>query len=101
MVHTLNVDVNLREIGNEMVNLLSHKGYNYVSLRRNNIVEGRSWEMAAAMSLFDEMGVYSGTVESVSDSKIEFGPVPGVPIKRLLYNKLKTSTEVTFLSISR
>lgn len=94
---SLFVDNNLRNMGSHITSLLQDNGVKFISLRRDNIVEGRSWEMAAAHAIRDRVGVYSGTVDSYVDGVITFGPVPGVAVKKTLSIDLKTSENVRML----
>jgi hypothetical protein len=82
------VDANLRDVEPHMVELLSkHK---FISLKNDNLVTGRSWEMAGYMAAHNSRGVYSGTVE-IENGSVKFGDVPGVDIKRKLYGGLITN----------
>jgi hypothetical protein len=96
-INNISVDVNLRDIGPELIKLLSQTKYNFVSLKRNVIVEGRSWEMAAVHALHNVNGVFSGTVIKVTDGKSYFGEVPAVTMKSKIYKNLITSLEVPWL----
>lgn len=102
MQHGIYVDTNIKDISQRMAAFLLSRGLNHVTLRRNVHVEGRSWEMAAAMGALDFSGVYSGVIsEYVPDVKIIFGPVPAIKIKKKLYTNLITSDDVPQISLSR
>jgi len=55
----------------------------YVTLLSDEIVNGRSWEMASVLAC-DEAIPVSGEVTSVQDDVIFFGPVDGIEYKRQL-----------------
>jgi len=55
----------------------------YVTLLSNDIVNGRSWEMASVLAC-DEATPVSGEVINVRDGVIYFGPVVGIEYKRRL-----------------
>lgn len=81
------VDVNLRNMGLEIARLLSDENFTHLSLKRNNVVEGRSWEMSVTKSILDEKGMYSGVLQAYDGlDNIEYGAVPAIDIKRKLYN---------------
>lgn len=89
------IDVNIRDVGVDIINAFHDFGIRYVSLRRNVIVEGRSWEMSAAMALLNEEGVYSGVVDMYKPPRhFSFGAVPAVDVKRKLFRKLITYIEL-------
>lgn len=81
-------DSNLKDVGTELLTILSKYAPSYVSLRRNNIIEGRSWEMAAIHGFLGVPGIYSGVINHIHRNRIHFGPVMGVGVKRELGNFL-------------
>lgn len=95
------IDNNLKHVGDPIMALLHHYAVRYVSLLRDNIVEGRSWEMAACKSLLNDAGVYSGTVKQFSNGRIEYGIVPGIDIKRLVFGNVITANDVTDEALPR
>lgn len=94
MYKGLNIDRNLKDFGDNILDLMQKKGVNYISLGRDNVVEGRSWEMAAAHAAYGAKGLYSGTVESYQDNKVKFGAVPGLRQKEKLSKELKTVYDI-------
>jgi len=80
----IHVDSNLRDFSHKMVEIVKHFGYKYVSLKRNNVVEGRSWEMAAIHALMKMEGIYTGEIKSFDKKSVTFGAVLGVDVKRRL-----------------
>ena len=64
----INIDINLRDIGAPIISMLKRHNVKYMSLMRDNVVEGRSWEMAVSMSLLMNSGVYSGEVIAYTHS---------------------------------
>lgn len=96
------MDSNLKDSSATIRKMLKDFGVDYVSLARDNIVEGRSWEMAVSQALLNYDGVYSGTLESYNDTKVVYGPVPGLDVKRKMINsKLITSKELKVVLFSR
>uniref|UniRef100_A0A2V0RAV8 Uncharacterized protein n=1 Tax=viral metagenome TaxID=1070528 RepID=A0A2V0RAV8_9ZZZZ len=84
------VDTNLRNTSPHVLQFIYDNGYSYVSLLNDVIVEGRSWEMSAVKSIIDKPGIYSGTVESISNGIANYGTVPGLAIKKRMNVQLKT-----------
>uniref|UniRef100_A0A2V0RM21 Uncharacterized protein n=1 Tax=viral metagenome TaxID=1070528 RepID=A0A2V0RM21_9ZZZZ len=97
----LYVDENLKDIGRPIGSVLRRCGVTHLSLRRVVSVEGRSWEMACARRALGHNGVYSGVVFSASDDRVDYGPVPGILIKKRLYDKLLYSDKIKFDLLSR
>lgn len=95
------IDKNLRDIGIHITKLLIDYGVRFVSLRRNNVIIGRSWEMAAAQGLLGDTGTYSGTVEEYNSSTIRYGNVPGLSVKRILSPNVVTFEQLEYRSLSR
>lgn len=54
----------------------------------------RSWEMSFIMALHGGTGIYSGTVESISNRNVIFGPVKYTEVK-----ERKTSNLITYKDI--
>jgi len=79
------VDVNLRDVEPHMLKMVRKN--TYISLKNDNYVTGRSWEMAGYMALHGVKGeVFSGTVEPIQTTNtatvpsvtiVKFGAVPG------------------------
>lgn len=91
----LNVDTNIKDVGDNILDAMKLFGVTHVSLKRDVRVEGRSWEMCAAMALLDMNGTYSGVVTSyIKPKSFTFGEVPATNIKRRLTNKLITSIDL-------
>lgn len=87
----IHIDSNLRDVSENILHFLKDNDVLFVSLKRNNVVEGRSWEMAAVHGVLGNRGVFTGTLHEYlpKDSAI-FGGVPGVDVKRKLSNLLIT-----------
>jgi len=94
-------DKNLKDKGMSIVDFLSDRGVRYASLQRDNTVEGRSWEMAAVLSMCNIKRIASGTVNFYDGKIIRFGAVPGLQIKAKLVENLITNNEIPMLSISQ
>lgn len=94
-------DTNIKDVGGHMVQIFEHYGISHVSLLRNVIVEGRSWEMAAMQCIMGRSGVFSGIIEDVKHGKVMYGAVPGLKIKKMLFEKLITYKEISFDLLSR
>uniref|UniRef100_A0A2V0R9H0 Uncharacterized protein n=1 Tax=viral metagenome TaxID=1070528 RepID=A0A2V0R9H0_9ZZZZ len=89
------IDENIKNVGTHIMNAFRDYGIKYVSLKRNVIVEGRSWEMSAAMALLNKDGVYSGVVDMYEPPRrFSFGAVPAIDTKRKLSRKLITHIEL-------
>lgn len=98
----LMVDTNLKNVGSDVIKLLLDHGITYISLKNDNIVEGRSWEMAAATRVLNKEGAYSGEVSHYKrGSHISFGYVPALNVKTSLIKGLKTSHDLPYISLSR
>jgi len=97
----LNVDTNLSDVSINIMNLLTDEGVKFVSLLRDNLVEGRSWEMAASRALLNKGGVYSGTLLAYENERMYYGSVPGITIKRIINENTITNEEVAYDSLSR
>uniref|UniRef100_A0A2V0RJ17 Uncharacterized protein n=1 Tax=viral metagenome TaxID=1070528 RepID=A0A2V0RJ17_9ZZZZ len=95
------IDENLRDIGEPMITLLKDYNVKYLSLKRDNVVVGRSWEMAATQALLGKQGTYSGTVEQYDSSTIRYGHVPGLSTKRILSPNVITYENLEYVSLSR
>jgi hypothetical protein len=90
-INGVDVDENIKDVGTEVIEAMIANNLRYISLRRNVIVEGRSWEMAAAMAIMGVRGVYSGEiVKYVHPNSFLFGPVPAIDIKRKIVKNLIT-----------
>lgn len=89
-VNELMIDENVKEAGATICAMVLHHGYDFISLKRNVPIEGRSWEMSAYKALTNEPGIFSGTVSLNPDGVIHFGDVPGKDIK------LKVNKNVIF-----
>uniref|UniRef100_A0A2V0RAY9 Uncharacterized protein n=1 Tax=viral metagenome TaxID=1070528 RepID=A0A2V0RAY9_9ZZZZ len=99
---SIHVDHNLRDVSDDMIRLLTDHDVKYVSLLRDNVVEGNSWEMSAAQSLHNVPGVYSGTIiEYIPNKSITYGEVPGLQEKGRIYKELISSKNIKSLSLSR
>jgi hypothetical protein len=97
----LYVDANLKDVRPHMIRLLKSHGVEYLSLKRDNTVEGSSWEMACAMSLNGYDDLFSGVITNITPHKISFGSVPAIHYKKKLRNDLKTYLDVPFVAISQ
>uniref|UniRef100_A0A2V0RA90 Uncharacterized protein n=1 Tax=viral metagenome TaxID=1070528 RepID=A0A2V0RA90_9ZZZZ len=97
----LHIDVNVLDIGPAMISLLHETELTFISLHRDVKLEGRSWEMAAALSIIGVETTASGTLEEVSDGVLAFGPVPGIDVKKTLSPNLLTYNELHSIVISR
>jgi len=97
----LRVDENLRDVGSHFLAFASKFQPMYLSLMRDNVVEGRSWEMAAAQALLGDEGIYSGTVDGYTGSRVYYGAVPAVETKRILAPHLITAYDITHRTLSR
>jgi len=60
----------------------------------------RSWEMSFIMALHGEKGVYSGTVESISNGNIIFGPVKHTEVKERKASNLITYKDIKGIRLS-
>jgi hypothetical protein len=93
----VHIDVNLRDVSLAMASLIGGN-FNYATLKRDNVVEGRSWEMGAALCLHNIKAMATGVVESFETFKggkiIHFGPVPGIKVKRTMTINLLTNEEI-------
>lgn len=101
LIQGVSFDVNIADIGPEIIPVLIDSDVRYVSLRRDLRVDGRSWEMAAAMACIGSTGNYTGTVEAYADGVVLFGPVPCIDIKKRVVSNVKTSNEIKSVSLSR
>lgn len=97
----IQIDINLKDVGATLLNLIRHYNVKYVTLFRDVHMEGRSWEMAAMEALLGNTGVYSGTVDAVENGKVFYGPVPGLLQKRKIYNFIQNSESKSYSSLSR
>lgn len=96
------VDKNIRDVSPQITSLFVARNVTYVSLLRDVVVEGNSWEMAGVRALLDDRDVYSGVIDHITTNDvIHFGAVPAIPIKRKLYEKLKTHVEIPYMSVPR
>uniref|UniRef100_A0A2V0RJ69 Uncharacterized protein n=1 Tax=viral metagenome TaxID=1070528 RepID=A0A2V0RJ69_9ZZZZ len=85
----IRIDENLRNIGDDILNMMIDNNLKYASLKNNNVVEGRSWEMAAAKSMLNEKGVYSGEVIGYDAAHgPTYGKVPAIHVKRQVYKNV-------------
>lgn len=101
VLHNVCVDENIKNVGKAILKLISAFGYAYLSLKNDNLIEGRSWEMAAAKAIIGEPGTYTGTVEAFDANVITYGPVPGMNIKLKMSSNLVSSSIVKFDLLSR
>lgn len=94
---SLHVDLNLKDVSLSMASLISET-FKYASLGRDNVVEGRSWEMGAVLCLHGVDAIATGIVESFEKSNkgliIHFGPVPGTKVKEKMTIDLLTNEEI-------
>jgi hypothetical protein len=92
----------LTDISRDMLDLCVRLSVRFSTIC-DEIVVGRSWEMAAIMWLLGRAGVYTGTVDKVSYSKdvatVWFGPVNGVGHKKLMAPSLVTCVELPSVQI--
>jgi len=90
----LYVDVNLKDVSDIMCYLLM-RTHSYVTLLRDNVVEGRSWEMSAVLAQEGFDGVSTGEVSveplATSGNHIRFSEVLGLPTKSTMYKNLISS----------
>lgn len=86
------VDSNIHDTGMDILREVYDEGFEYISLLRNVIVKGRSWEMSAYKALHDNDGVYSGTFIGLNGENPEFGDVPGKKIKQQVYKSISFGT---------
>jgi hypothetical protein len=101
MVNGVYFDVNLLDVNPLIADILFDFGVRFVSVLRNNRIEGRSWEMSAVCSILGLNGAFSGTVVSKEKDMITFGLVPGLRTKRTLVDNLISSNELPYIAISR
>jgi hypothetical protein len=82
------IDANIKDVGKPIRKVL--RGYKpiYLSLARDVTLEGRSWEMGVIQAINGSPGVYSGTVVGLNGGVVMYGPVPGLRIKKKMYNGL-------------
>lgn len=99
--HGVFVDKNLRTAENLIMSLIKSSGHRYLSLGYNNVVVGRSWEMAAVNAILNNDGVFSGTLSEIRGGVAHYGPVPGVNLKRSLDKNLITVDEKSSDLLSR
>ena len=78
-------------MGNAISDQIKEHGYHYLSLKNDNLVVGRSWEMAASKALNDVNGVFSGTLDYTKTGDFMYGHVPEINLKRTLYPNLITA----------
>jgi hypothetical protein len=98
----INVDVNILDVGEFLGQFLTESGFTHVSLLRDVIVEGNSWEMSAVHGALGFNGIYSGSIKDyVLNEYIEFDHVPGLSEKRKLSKSLVTAYERPMLLLSR
>jgi hypothetical protein len=98
----VSVDTGISDISAKVALFLKDYGIRYVTLARDVLVEGNSWEMAAVMAVLAKPGAYSGTVvDYVKNERVTFGPVPGLRAKRKLATNLITMNEIPTISLSR
>lgn len=83
------IDENIKDVGKALLDELSSENDLYVSLKRDNVVEGRSWEMAAHSAFNGINDVFSGTVDRDVNGTIIYGMVPGKGIKKMVNYKTK------------
>lgn len=95
------VDSNLRDVGIQLLNFLKDENITYVTLKNNNVVEGKSWEMAAVEASIGNVGTYSGTVEEYDGEMVTYGEVPGLHIKRKLDSNVKSVKDIKGRLLSR
>jgi hypothetical protein len=93
MIGNLKVDVNLRDVSYTIAKLLNRTSQ-YLTLKRDNVVEGRSWEMAALLAQEGFNGVSTGELSSSvripSGVRLTFSPVLGISTKKKMYKNVIT-----------
>uniref|UniRef100_A0A2V0RJW0 Uncharacterized protein n=1 Tax=viral metagenome TaxID=1070528 RepID=A0A2V0RJW0_9ZZZZ len=102
MMNGVAFDTNLRDVGEAITRMLRDYGITHVSLKRDNVVEGRSWEMGAAKSLLGIEDTSTGTVLLYEpNERVTFGPVLGIPTKRYMITNLEDSDTTPYIALSR
>lgn len=99
--HNVDVDSNLKECGADVLTFLNDMGVRFITLGRDNVVEGRSWEMSVVEAALGGSGVYSGTVERYSIDEIVYGHVPGLAIKKQINPNVISAYDIKGRSFSR
>jgi hypothetical protein len=88
------VDSKIQEIGHPLLRLLQMYNIPFISVLTDHVISGRSWEMACAMAILGEAGIYTGEVTEVKEGRVMFGDVDMVDNKRdLTAEKVFTSED--------
>jgi hypothetical protein len=92
------IDKNLRTV-NALALIALRKHDVWITVESNDVIVGRSWEMACIMASWTQPNgqCYTGKVKSVSSNDIVFTHVRGVPIKKLLCTDILTPDEIPFI----
>ena len=89
MVYGINLDTDLKEMGEPLARLLRSRGVKYVTVDESSGIHDRSWEMSAAKAVMSKQSVFAtGTVESFDGSNVKYGKIHGLDKKQKKYNNL-------------